>query len=124
MTAVLRFALIHLAGSVLLFFLASAALGSLATIAQPALIVFAAWASRGQGVRVVFAMLAALVLINLTIALGFAGPAVLPGLWSEFTAAPVLLTLWMLSALIVPGLLIAGGVWLRHITSEIRRRRT
>ena len=124
MTAVLRFALIHLAGSVLLFLLASAALGGLATIAQPALIVFAAWASRGQGVRVVFAMLAVLVLINLTIALGFAGPAVLPGLWSEFAAAPVLLTLWMLSALIVPGLLIAGGVWLRHITSEFRRRRT
>lgn len=123
MTPVARFTLLYVAANVALFALVSLGMGQASVVIQPALIIICALASGGQGVRAVFAMLAALVAVNLAIALGFAGPAVIPALWSEYLGAPVILTLWMLSALIVPGLLIAGGVWLRHIAGDIRRRR-
>lgn len=126
MTAVLRFALLYAIALAILAGLARSGLGAWLPMVQPALTILAAWGSTAVGVAAVFQLLAVLVVLNLSVTLGLVGLAghnVIPGLVSEFMGAPVLLTLWMLSSLILPGLLIAAGVWLRHITHEIRRRR-
>lgn len=89
---------------------------------QPPVIVLAAFLSGGTGVVAALRMLIALVVINVTVTLGFAGLAVLPDLLREFLGAPLLLSLWMLSSLILPGLLIAGGVWTRHMVERKKER--
>lgn len=123
MNPVLSFSVLYAGVLLVMTGLAAFGLSALSPYIQPVLIVLAAWASGATRVSQVLTMLLTLALMNFVVMLGLAGPVVLPALWSEYRAAPVLLTLWMLSTLIVPGLLIAGGVWLRHIAGRIRRQR-
>ena len=121
MNPVLRFAVFYGGVMAFSFALAFAGFASVSPFIYPPLILLAAYASKGRGVGSVFAMTGILVLMNLTVTLGLAGISVLPGLVREFLAAPFLLTLWIASSLLIPGLLIAGGVWVRHIMTKARR---
>mgnify|MGYP000438890690 CR=1 FL=1 len=118
MNPVLRFAFLYAGVLAISFSLAIIGFAALSPYVLPPLIVIAAYLSHGRGVGAVIGMAAILVLINLGVTLGFAGVTALPALWWEFLASPFLLTLWMASSLLIPVLLIAGGVWLRHINEK------